>query len=602
MEASPMDLKLLERTMQPESRARKERDALESFVGTSDREPPWFFEGRLHERASIVGRCERSLDEFRRGVPQRAIQGGVIVVQGPPGAGKTSLVNALSEMKWKKGEERGGSSVAAVVQVKAEEIRDEEMLAGRMRQQLAKAGRQEARNMLEGDPEGEFREMGVQSAMAMAEATLAVTGHLPQGMLPSKMKGFLDFASKWGKTARNLLEHLSMPGESVLARKEGRGLDALKTVPKEAWNAPVLVLVDEFQEIRKEVREARIPKSWSETASNPEDQRTWSKESVAKACSVMQRLHRGMLELPVVTVCAGLSDTWRLLQDMELTRTSESLEFNIDCLEREEAIRLARRMMDECGIRGTEKEGKEWSELVADRTEGYPQHLHNGLVMLGKMLEGKERRLSRIDMDEWQALEARNRHRIYVRRRSVEMQQASPVVASVMQEMGEGGLKGDEMNSALRNAASSFGTGPGKETAWVGEMNVEWMKQHLLHQGAVQKSPDDEWKCGIRSFRTWLSMAEHPLHQAVLMRDEKRIMRQLSRGRDPRERCLDGRTALEIAEDENIDSGSPMRIALEEEAGRREAEEGTKGKAWEISEEQAFARQPEGQGKESGGA
>jgi len=32
MEASPMDLKLLERTMPPESRARKERDALASFV------------------------------------------------------------------------------------------------------------------------------------------------------------------------------------------------------------------------------------------------------------------------------------------------------------------------------------------------------------------------------------------------------------------------------------------------------------------------------------------------------------------------------------------------------------------------------------------
>jgi len=576
MAARKADLELLEQTEQLELPMEGGSDPLANFVETADRGRPWFFEGRTQERASVARRCRNALDEFRKGKPQNTVQGGVIVVQGPPGAGKTSLVTAVRGMKW-----RGGRPVAAV-EVNAREVCDESKLVAAIMEQLSEAGKDEARSILERNPEGSLGALGIRPLAAAAAATLALAGHLPDGPLPATMSGFVEFLKKGGKTAKDLLRRLS--GEGGFLNGEITELDHIRRIPDEAWNAPVLILIDEFQEIRDHVRNSSLLRTPSEQAAENKD--AWDGERLESAKGTMQKLHRGILKRPVLTVCAGLSDTWNTLQDMGLTRTAESLEFNIDCLEPEEAVRVVRRMLDGCRIEGAAEQGQEWSELVADRTNGYPQHLHNGLVALGTLLEDRGRRLGDIDPEEWKDMEASVRQKMYVKRRSDEMTEAHAVVASAMHRLGERGLKTRDFNSALLKAAQDFDHENDVTKRWVPEMNVKWMRQHLLHQGAVQRMPDDTWKCGIRSFREWLSMETHPLHQAVLMRDREWTRNFLEEGRDPLEACLDGRTAVDIAREEG--NRNVLRM-LEDAVGKERIRKAGKGHAFEVAERRSKA-------------
>jgi len=97
---------------------------------------------------------------------------------------------------------------------------------------------------------------------------------------------------------------------------------------------------------------------------------------------------------------------------MGLTRTARSLEINMDCLEGNEAVRVARRMFKMCGIKGTPEERKRRSEISADTTKIYPPHLHNGLEAPGRLLEGRGTRdLGDVHHDEWRDKEAAARRR-----------------------------------------------------------------------------------------------------------------------------------------------------------------------------------------------
>jgi len=555
--ARKADLELLAQTEQLEPLMEEATDPLANFVETADREQPWVFEGRTQERASVVRRCKNALEEFKKGKPQRTVKAGVIVVQGPPGAGKTSLVTALSQTRWKE----DGRPLAATVRIDAEDLCDEAKLVREIVRQVAGI-----EGAAEKGPES-FRKVArtAWNSTKLAAATMEAAAATPG----------LSSLPQYGKTAAEASGLPDRKAGTPAAEKPLTALGDLKrNIPRESWDVPVLLLIDEFQEIRENVRSVPLSRDSSEPAGSRD---IWDGEKLGKAKATIRCLHKGGHDLPVIVVCAGLSDTWNTLQDMGLTRTADSLEFNIDCLEPEEAVRVTRRMLDGCRIVGASKEGNGWAELVADRTDGYPQHLHNGLVALGSLLENCGRRLGEVDRNEWEALEAGTRHRMYTKRRSVEMRQASSVVASIMQEMGEEGLEDDEIDAALRRlrkAAFPPGTEADRETAWVKEMGVEWMKEHLLHQGAVQRTPEGAWKCGIPSFRTWLSMAGHPLHQAVLMKDVKRVWKQIERRRDPLETCLDGRTAVEIAREEGNRNILRMLEAAVRERGVRKAEEG----------------------------
>jgi len=83
----------------------------------------------------------------------------------------------------------------------------------------------------------------------------------------------------------------------------------------------------------------------------------------------------------------------------------------MDCLEGNEAVRVARRMFKTCGIKGTPEE-RQRSELAAGTTDSYPQHLHNGLDAPGCLLEGRGTRdLGDVHHDEWRDKEAAARRR-----------------------------------------------------------------------------------------------------------------------------------------------------------------------------------------------
>ena len=71
-------------------------EGLEEFVERPDREEPEFFAGRVREIANIESACRYVLRRSRAG---RLPSGATRIVQGAPGAGKTSLLHHLAR-KW----------------------------------------------------------------------------------------------------------------------------------------------------------------------------------------------------------------------------------------------------------------------------------------------------------------------------------------------------------------------------------------------------------------------------------------------------------------------------------------------------------------------
>lgn len=526
MNASDIELEILDRIEPTESPVEDGKDPLKEFLKSTDREYPMFFEGRRGERAAIIERSNDALKQFNKGEFQRTIQGGVIVVQGPPGAGKTSIMTAVSEMRWKDSK----MPVVASARINAEDLCNEEEVVRKILRQVA--GVEELK-----DEEGNI--------VAWKAAKVAWAG---TKVFFSAMEA-LSIAPGASALMENIDEAAKIAGAPSKGSQRIKTLEDLAghMLDKE-WDIPIVLLIDEFQDIRENVRRKPLARSFSET---PEGEAPWNEEKREAARSVMRRIHRGELKIPVIAVCAGLSDTWETLKDMGLTRTSLSLEFNIDCLATDEAKKVALRMLERCNLDGIRKDRKkrhDFAELVTEQTNGYPQHLHNGLVELGRIAEREGGRLTQGVRDEWEDREPAIREKIYIKRVSDEMQEAGPIVASTMNEIGRKGLSDRELNSKLRREIQAFDPEGDENRFWIKRMNIKWMKEHLLHQGALQRTDQGIWRCGIESFRSWLAMSEHPLHQAALMKNEREIERLLERGWDPRVRCLDGRTATEIAE------------------------------------------------------
>ncbi len=154
-----------------------------------------------------------------------------------------------------------------------------------------------------------------------------------------------------------------------------------------------------------------------------------------------------------------------------------------------------------------------WEAWLADRSDGWPQHLYNAMSALAVGLADAGRRLADVDFPAVDEAEARRRvEEAYRPRVSTEMDGAEFMLQALMQVLPpKGGVRRRAIVDELERLARENGD---KSSGWrlPRKMEANEFLDHLVHHGALQACADGLYRCPIPSFRSWVAagMPEPP--------------------------------------------------------------------------------------------
>ena len=99
------------------------------------------------------------------------------------------------------------------------------------------------------------------------------------------------------------------------------------------------------------------------------------------AAEILRELHR-QSSLPILTICAGLSDSESVLMEANVSRAVESLKLRLTCLLSAEAERCVRETLQELqgvGLNASQSAVDHWANGLAEASDGWPRHLQTYL-------------------------------------------------------------------------------------------------------------------------------------------------------------------------------------------------------------------------------
>ena len=300
------------------------------------------------------------------------------------------------------------------------------------------------------------------TALMIAERIApAEAGRFRQGITSTKSVtgGFKGFAS----------------GEYSKSRETGSKVASFEILaslkPPGNREQPLCILIDEIQKVGEEHR----------------------------AC--LEALQLGEHGLPIVPIYAGLADSEEKLHQAVSPRLQAGNTRTLSALAPEEVHSYVKQMLDRCRIDCTPDQLERLTARMAERSEGWPQHLHTETAALFRGLHQADCDLMAVDFDAVEKQAAAYREDSYQARQSPEMETCRSLVAAVMAAVPPGGMDKDEVIDAIKGTAR---TDAGTSWRLPEGMNADMFLMHLVHRGALQPGRERKWSCPIPSLRTWL--------------------------------------------------------------------------------------------------
>ena len=427
--------------------AKPDIDGLGQFVEEKDRAPPACFVGRK----KLIDDVDKASGAMMYGALHgRNTRGLTLLFQGAPGAGKTALLEELDRRFRKKEirrltDEPGGPAEGVPVPVMLERdiLYNEGSVALAIVQAMAEAP---------GGPGDAWT--------LSPEAFRRTVSHTLSGKL-----GAGGIGVGGGRTTSTAPE---TPAFAMLRKKQ----------PPATWARPVVLLVDEIQAVDPAAKE------------------------------VLNKLHNAMRGLPVLTVLAGLGDSHDCLSGpVGLTRFGMETIRDIGLLAPKEAEESVLGFFEEFHVDPERADAASWAARLAEESDGWPQHLHNGQRALAEALIDTGGRLADVDAIRVLDRAVAFREAAYRRQISLKMRGARCLTAAVMEDVGPTGLGPPEVLDSVDahtwrpDGAAAL---PRKWSLPEG-MTAEAFLAHLVHQGALQLDTDaDLYRCPIPSFRAFL--------------------------------------------------------------------------------------------------
>ena len=347
----------------------------------------------------------------------------------------------------------------------------------------------------------------------------------PDGNGPVGITLDLEDLESRDRMAHAIMQQLPGPladlGRSVLS---SLGLDAGGWGP-DIWGSreslqdftrPVVLLIDEMQ---------ALPRT-----------------TEAPQAEMLMDLHLGTHGAPVFAVLAGLAHAMDNLHDAGISRLGSRSVLPLGPLSPDEAAESARRFLDAFRIAGNRRF---WPETIANWSDGWPMHVHNGLRALAGELAANGGDLDRIDP-------------LAVKRRAVELRTGyfrdrthgefaahQEMLARVLGEFRNYGNSASEIIEFLTAHGGDSPAGMTKYEAF----------DALLSRGLIELQHDaasNVYACPIPSLVSHCAAGTgNPLHHAVMAGDGDGTAALLRAGHDPDGRDIRGRTPLHIAAEQH---------------------------------------------------
>ena len=292
------------------------REHLRELSESGERGDPLVFAGREY----IIDKVIRKT----RQLPPTGPAGNTVLIEGAPGAGKTALLNELAKRL-----EAQGASVVARPEIPSQN--NIETIYAKLATALAQAPSGSGRTTTHRTRQTSVRIAGAGVGRTSGESTTVIRFCTPSGGAGVNRKS----------------------GESTASQKilDPDDIAALRQSRPWADRDRAVVLMDEIQNIA----------------------------SGEAAVHFVRTLHT-QTSIPVLLVCAGLSNSEKTLASVGLSRIGSDNVINLGPLSLEESVDCARRtygkLMEE-GLHGSEPQIERWARRVAAASDGWPRHLQN---------------------------------------------------------------------------------------------------------------------------------------------------------------------------------------------------------------------------------
>ena len=253
--------------------------------------------------------------------------------------------------------------------------------------------------------------------------------------------------------------------------------DLCRRFPPSSWTRPVCLMVDEIQNVAPAAKE------------------------------VLNTLHEGKPGLPVVPVLAGLGNLYDIVSAPEVGLSCLEIDavHSLGALAPDEAHQAVETMLAACRVDRTGADDG-WPALLAERSDGWPQHLHNGMRALAAELVRVDGKLVDVGAEAVLGRERDYRERAYLARISPEMEASRQLIAALFAALPQDGVPRDVIETEVDRLGQPHDAGEAGRRALHlprGMDSVEFVG-HLIRRGALQRGPHRRYGCPIPSFRRFL--------------------------------------------------------------------------------------------------
>ena len=264
------------------------------------------------------------------------------------------------------------------------------------------------------------------------------------------------------------------------------------------------------------------------------------------AAGVLQRLHTGSNNLPILPIMAGLSTSPGILTGHKISRLASESDHLLPLLTRDEIKESFTKFVDYFNITSTPEVTNAWSERITGWADGWPKHVQNAQAAVGKQLLVTSGDLTSVNPRIVKHLAAEIRCKYYLQRFG-SYEQASQIIGGIMAKLGTDSIQSFDIDIAVNRIVNM----PRWELAISSRKLPDLNFNYLLHHGFIDtdpKGPGNTFKCPIPSLQSYaVSLTGTPLHICVCIGDKTKVMNQLTPSSDINAVDDWGRTPLHLS-------------------------------------------------------